>query len=168
MRPAEMNPKRVWMDAADCERMTRSEFTAMRILLGAVSYTASASDDLQKRLKMIPYGQQRMRLVLGGIKALADDIVGTMTVSQCQQIRNTMNDMEIRMVPKLSTNSQNVLFEKQTAKDLIDAAQEKCHGCVEDGTSCKACRLYKILEAIVPLENYGGMSCPYSLSEWED
>jgi len=168
MRPAQLNPKRVWMEEKDCERMKRSEYEAMRGLLAATSYIAHANDDLPKRLECIPSGKQRMKMLLGGVRALADDLIGTMTQSQCKQLRNTMADMEIRMVPKMTGMTQNVIFDKDLAKGLIDAAQEKCHGCVEDGIGCRKCSLYRVLEGIVPLENYDGMICPYAVSEWED
>lgn len=168
MRPAELNPKRVWLEENDCERMKRSEYEAMRGLLAATSYIAHADNDLPRRLESIPSGKQRMKMLLGGIRALADDLVGTMPRNQCKQLRNTMQDMEIRMVPKMTSGSQNVIFDKDLAKGLIDAAQEKCHGCVEDGNGCRNCALYKVLEGIIPLENYDGMICPYAVSEWED
>lgn len=81
MRPAQLNPKRVWMEEKDCERMKRSEYEAMRGLLAAISYIAHGNDDLQQRLKCIPSGKQRMRMLLGSARALADDLIGTMTRS---------------------------------------------------------------------------------------
>lgn len=168
-RPAELAPKRVWLRDEDCERMNRSEYEAMRCLLGAVSYTAHAKEDLQKRLECIPGGRQRMNMVLGGLKAIADDLIGTVPVGQCKQICNTMQDMEMRMVPKLTPMSQNVILEKDVAKALIDTTREKCAGCVEDEESCRECALYKVLESFLPLDTYeGGLLCPYSLSEWKD
>ena len=168
-RPAKLNPKRVWLEEKDCERMNRREFEAVRCLLGAVSYAGHAKDDLQKRLESIPGGRQRMAMVVGGLKALADDIVGTMPVGQCKQVRNTMVDMEMRMVPKMTGMSQNVILEKDNAKALIDKAMERCHGCVEDQVSCRKCGLYTVLESFLPLDTYeNGMLCPYSTSEWTD
>lgn len=168
-RPAELAPKRVWYDEADCERLNRGEFEALRCLLGAVSYTAHARDDLRKRLECIPSGNARMAMALGGLKSIAEDLVGTMPRGQCRQIRNTMNDMEMRMVPKMSRMSTNVILEKDSAKGLIDIAMKQCKGCVEDEVSCRECELYKILEGFLPLDNYeNGMLCPYSLSEWKD
>ena len=168
-RPAGLSPKRVWLQEEDCERLNRGEFEAMRCLLGAVSYTAHAKDDLQKRLACIPDGKARMAMVLGGLKAIADDLVGTMPRGQCRQMKNTMSDMEIRMTPKLSPMSQNVILEKDTAKALVDAAMEKCQGCVEDEVSCRDCGLYRVLESFLPLDSYeNGMLCPYSTSEWKD
>lgn len=168
-RPENMSPKRVWLQEDECERLNRGEFEAIRSLLGAVSYTAHANDDLQKRLEMLPYGKQRMRMLVGGLRAMADDLIGTVPRGQCKQLRNTMQDMEMRMVPKLTGMTQNVIFEKDLAKGLIDAAMEKCRGCVEDSVGCRKCGLYKVLEGMLPLDNYGdGMICPYSVSEWED
>ena len=168
-RPANLNPKRVWLDDADCERLNRHEYEAVRCLLGAVSYTAHAKDDLQKRLECVPGGKARMGMVLGGLRAIADDLIGTIPRGQCKQLRNTMEDMEMRMVPKLTGMSQNVILEKDNAKALIDAAREKCRGCVEDEKSCRRCRLYTLFESFLPLDTYdGGMLCPYSMSEWKD
>ena len=161
--------ERVFWDEADCERLNRGEFEAVRCLLGAVSYTAHAKDDLQKRLECIPYGKERMRMILGGIRSVADDLIGTVPRGQCKQLKNTMLDMEMRMVPKLTGMSQNVILEKDVAKGLFDAAMEKCRGCVEDAENCRKCALYKVLESSLPLDNYQNtLICPYSVSEWGD
>ena len=168
-RPEGLSPKRIWMDEKDCERMNRGEYEAMRCLLGAVNYMAHADGDLVRRLECIPSGKQRMKMTLGGIKAIADDLIGTMPVNQCKQLRNTMQDMEIRMVPKMTSMNRNVIFDKDIAKGLIDAAMEKCRGCVEDAENCRSCSLYKVLEGFLPLDTYeGGLICPYSVSEWKD
>ena len=168
-RPAGLNPKRVWLKEEECDRLTRTEFEAVRCLLGAVSYTAHAKEDLQERLETIPGGKQRMAMILGGIKALADDLIGTVPAGQCRQLRNTMQDMEMRMVPKMMTMSQNVILEKENAKELIDTAMDRCKGCVEDEQSCRSCGLYKVLESFLPLDNYdNGMLCPYSTSVWKE
>ena len=168
-RPEGISEKRVWLDENDCERLKRSEYEAVRCLLGAVSYIASASDGLKDRVECIPYGKQRMALVLGGVRAMANDVIGTVPRGQCRQLRNTMDDFEMRMVPKMTKGSQNVILEKDIAKGLVDAAREKCRICAEDARSCRECSLYKLLESFLPLDSYeGGMLCPYSLSEWSD
>ena len=157
------------IDERDCERLKRAEFEGLRCLMGAVNYTAHSRDDLQERLSRIPQGVIRMNMVMDDIRNLADDIIRTIPVAQCKQLRNTMMDYEIRMVPKLASMCQNVVFEKDLAKGLIDAAMEKCHGCVEDADSCRKCGLYKILEGILPLDSYDDrLICPYSVSEWEE
>lgn len=168
-RPKELNPKRVWFPENETERLNRAEFEAVRCLLGAVSYTATAAESLGKRLECVPYGKQRMAMILGGLRAMSDDLIGTVPVNQCRQLRNTMNDFDMRMVPKYTSMNQNVILEKTLAKGLIDTAMEKCKGCVEDSVSCRECALYKVLEGFLPLDNYdSGMLCPYSLSEWLD
>lgn len=163
------DPRRVWWDEKDCERMTRREFEAMRCLLGAVSYIAHASDDLQKRLESIPAGRKRLAMAKGAINAVANDIIGTMTVAQCKQMENTMKDMDMRMVPRMTPSNRNVLMTVEHAKTLVDSAKAKCNLCAASGDEIRACPLYQTLEAITPLEHYGdGLLCPYALAEWEE
>lgn len=151
------------------ERLVRKEFEAVRCLLGAISYAASARDDLTRRLAEIPGGQKRMEAVVAGLRDITDAVIDTVPQGKCRQLKNTMNDMEMRMVPKLTSMSQNVVLEKDNAKALIDIAMEKCRGCVEDGEKCRECGLYKVLEGFLPLDTYGnGLLCPYSISEWID
>lgn len=109
-----------------------------------------------------------MAMVLGGLKSIADDLIGTMPVGQCKQLQNTMTDMEMRMVPKLTAMSQNVILEKEHARSLFDIAMKQCRGCVEDAQSCRKCGLYRVLESTLPLDDYDRLICPYSISEWED
>lgn len=151
------------------ERLNRGEYEAVRCLLGAVNYMAHARDGLKGREGAVTNGQARMTVLVEGVRAFTDELLDTVPTGQCKQLRNTMTDMEIRMVPKRMPMSQNVVLEKDHAKALVDIAMEKCHGCVEDEKSCLDCALYKVLVSFLPLENYeNGMLCPYSLSEWKD
>ena len=110
-----------------------------------------------------------MRLAVGGLRAICDDLVGTIRRSQCQQIWGTMKDFEMRLLPKLTPGSTNIVLTKEEGKQLLDCARWKCHDCIEDGESCRQCQLYKLLEATTPMDDYGdGMICPYSLAEWRD
>lgn len=169
MRPADLPPERVWLEESDCVRLNRGEFEAVRCLLGAVNYAVHANEDLHKRLAIIPGGQQRMLDTLQALRDIADDVIGTVPRGQCKQIRNTMMDMEIRMTPKLAPMSRNVILEKDTAKELIDIAMERCRGCVEGPEEGRKCALYQVLEGFLPLDSYdNGMLCPYSVSEWKD
>lgn len=153
----------------DCERLNRFEMQAVRMVLAAASIAAYSQEDLKDRLECIPYGNQRMRLAVGGIRALADDIVGTISVAQCRQIYGTMKDFEMRLVPKLTPASTNVIMTKEQAKDLMDCARWQCHDCVNSGEEARGCRLYKLLESTTPADDYGdGMVCPYALAEWKD
>lgn len=161
--------RRVWLDEKDCVRVTRTEFEALRYMLGAVNYLAKAKDVLQggPSLQRIPHGDARMRLTLGGLKSIIDDILGTVTVKQCMQLSNTMADMEMRMVPKMTPMTTNVVMEESIAKELIDLARVACKDCTKDGVKCLKCALYPEMEAIVPLDDYGdGLMCPYALTDW--
>ena len=161
--------RRVWLDEKDCVRLTRTEFEAVRYMLGAVNYLAKAKDVMigGPCLKRIPHGDARMRMTLGGLKSIIDDILGTVTVKQCMQLSNTMADMEMRMVPKMTPMTTNVVMEESIAKELIDLARVACKDCTRDGKTCLQCALYPNMEAIVPLDDYGaGTMCPYALTDW--
>ena len=165
----ERDPRRYWLEDKDCERLRRSEFNAVRSLLGAQSYVLHAKHDLEERLECIPHGKKRMELMCGALNSIAEDIVGTISRGQCQQLANTMSDFELRMVPKLTPMSQSVIFDKEIAKGIIDIAMEKCQACVEDGISCRECKLYQMLESTIPMDDYGdGLMCPYNGKTWEN
>ena len=154
---------------ADCERLMRSEMTAVRMLLAALSTAAYAKDDLKARLECVPDGNRRLRLALGLLRAVCDDVVGTISLAQSRQILGTMKDYEMRLVPKLTPMSTNIIMTKEEGKDLLNLAREKCVGCTEDGDSCRECKMYKLLEATTPMDDYGsGLICPYSLAKWEE
>lgn len=154
--------RRVWWDEKDCERMSKRELLAFRGLLWAVNFTAYANEDLQDRLACIPYGRQRMRLALGAIRALADDIAGTMTRNQCKALRNQMDDTELRAVPKLTPVSGMTPIADDAMDELARCAKAKCDLCVASGDEARNCSLYKVFEAYWPLEDYGaGYTCPY-------
>ena len=153
---------------ADCERLKRNEMNGLRMLLAHLSTAAYVQDDLKDRLECIPDGNRRLRMAVGGLRAVCDDVIGTVSKAQAKQIYGTMRDYELRLVPKLTPASVNIMLTKEQGIELMDMAREKCHGCVEDGESCRECRLYKIFEATTPMDDYGdGLLCPYSLAEWE-
>ena len=151
------------------ERLNRGEFEAVRCLLGAYNYAAHARDDLRGRVDSVVNGRVRITELVDGLRGFTDELLETVPVGQCRQLKNTMMDMELRMVPKRMPMSQNVILDKDNAKALIDMAMERCRGCVEGPQEAKGCALYKVLESFLPLESYdNGMLCPYSVSEWKD
>lgn len=153
----------------DCERLNRTQMTAVRMMLAALSVATYAKDDLRDRLECVPYGNERMRMAVGGLRAVVDDLVGTISRGQCRQIYGTMKDFEMRLLPKMTPGTTSIVMTKDEGKELLDCARWKCHDCVEDGNSCRECRLYKLLEATTPMDSYGdGMVCPYALAEWEN
>lgn len=153
----------------DCERLTRVEMQAVRMMLAALSTAAYVKDDLKERLECVPDGNKRFRLALGGLRAVCDDVIGTVSRSQCKQIYGTMRDFEMRLLPKLTPGTTNIIMTKDQGKDLLECARWKCHDCVEDGEACRQCKLYKLLEATTPMDSYGdGLICPYALAKWEE
>ena len=152
---------------ADCERLNRTEMVAVRMMLAALSVAAYAKEDLKDRLECVPDGNRRMRMAVGGLRAICDDLVGTISQSQCRQIHGTMKDFEMRLLPKLTPGSTNIIMTKDQGKELLDCARWKCHACVEDGERCRQCKLYQLLTSILPLDEYHDrMLCPYNLGEW--
>lgn len=152
----------------DCERLKRTELVAVKMLLAHLSTAKYAQEDLAHRLECIPDGKARMRLAVGSLKAVCDDLIGTVSREQTKQLYGTMKDYDVRLVPKLTPGSPNIILTREQGKDLIDMARDRCKACVEDGNSCRTCRLYQILEATTPLDDYGGdMICPYSLADWD-
>lgn len=153
----------------DCERLKRGEMDAVRMLLAALSTAAYAQKDLTGRLECVPAGNRRMRMAVGSLRSVVNDLIGTISRSQCKQIYGTMRDFEMRLLPKLTPGTTNIIMTKDQGKDLLECARWKCHDCVEDGEACRQCKLYKLLEATTPMDSYGdGLICPYALAKWEE
>lgn len=165
------DPRRVSLPEDQCERMTRTEFNAVRALLIVLNYCNFSKGDLKQRLQngQIKHGWRRLCLAIGAVNAIVNDIVGTMTRAQAQQVWNTMQDMDVKITPKSLPVGSTVIMDLDIAMGLTDCAREKCKLCTEDGVSCRQCKLYQIMEATTPLEDYGGdLLCPYSLADWEE
>lgn len=153
----------------DRERMTRAEMTAMHWIYSAVNSVLHGKEDLAQRLECIPNGKRRYNMMMGHLFSIANDLTGTIPEKQRTKIRNIMNDMEIRLVPKMMARDVSVVMTKEDAMQLLDYAKAaKCAFCTEDNESCRKCPLYRIMEAEVPLEKYDGFLCPYNLAEWEE
>ena len=151
-----------------CERLNRKQMGDMMRLYTLLSDSAHSQEDMKSRLQAIPNGEKRMRLALGQIRAIVDDITGTIPVEQCRRIMNTMTDYVSALVPKYTPSNGNILLPKEQGKKLIDFARIKCRECADDNEQCRKCELYNLLTAVVPCDDYGEtFLCPYSMSEWE-
>ena len=152
-----------------CERLTRGEMAACRNIMALTSDLYFARDDLKERLKCVPSGRERLNMICGGIDSLFRDILGTVTDRQRNQLRNQAKDLVMKAVPKLSANGRQVMIYVEDVRELVDCARERCKLCVMDGEECRKCRLYKWLEANIPLDDYGdNLVCPYAGQRWED
>ena len=152
---------------ADCERLRRPEMNAVRMLLALLSTVAYAKDDLKDRLECVPNGNRRFRLAMGQLKAVCDDLIGTISKAQAKQIYGTMKDYDLRIMPKATPGTVNIMLTKEHGMDLMDMARERCLDCVLDGNECRECKLYQMLESTTPMDDYGsGLTCPYATAEW--
>ena len=166
-----MGSKADWYQLPEeqCERLTRQEFGAVLRLYTLLSDAVHFENDMGRRLECVPNGKKRMRLLLGQIRSIVNDITGTIPVAQCRRIMSTMNDYESRLVPKFTPSKTNVLLDKEQARTLVDFARVECRECVRDSEECRSCKLYELLVAVVPCDNYGNtFLCPYNHSEWGD
>lgn len=153
----------------DRERLKSYEMNALRWCLAAVNSLAYGQDDLKHRLECIPEGKVRYRLSLGQIRAILNDIIGTTPYKQAKQARNLMEDMELRMVPRGYTKSDNrAVIELGDLSYLIDHAKaDVCSTCILTDDECRKCQMYQLMTAYAPLDDYGsGTVCPYAQKEW--
>lgn len=158
----EPDPRRVNLPQNECERMTRSEYQALEILVAFTRVFRNAKGDLMKRAGKIKNGVRRLNSAYNITNAIISDIVGTITKPQARQLWNTILDKDFRYTLRTTPIGNDVVIDVDTVKDLITSAKEKCVGCVETDESCRSCKLYQCLEAIAPLDDYGnGMLCPY-------
>ena len=151
----------------DAVRLTRTEKMAMIVL----AYVATVFDDMQTelgdRLKMIEDGEGRIRAMAYGSDELLHDLRATIPVEQRMNLQNTAKDHEMRLVPKMTPTTTNVIMGKEEFRELVDFARVKCRECILDDQECKTCGLYKLLTSLLPLDDYhNGLLCPYNMGEW--
>ena len=153
-----------------CERLKRQEMMAAQMMLTCFSNLMYVREDLQDRLGQVPYGRQRMNMLIGQFRSLLTDTMGTVSDKQRHHLQGVVKDMEVRLVPKMTPITTSVVLTKDEGKELVNAAQEQCRVCSLDSEECRQCKLYRLLEAVVPLDDYSGYSCPYGtkIHEWED
>lgn len=153
----------------ECERATRDEMSAIRMLLIMASNLGYAEEDLAKRLDIVPDGKERLKSVLKDSTELLQDILGTITDKQRRKLRNDALDYDVKLTPKIGVDKTTLAISKQELMTFVNCAREKCKYCTLDGYKCRACDLYQILETVIPLNDYGSdISCPYFYQEWEN
>ena len=148
------------------ERLTRSELNATYRLAACLSELNYTKDDCKNVLERIESADQ-LNTVIENMSDILRKIVMAAPDNQQRQIRNLINDYKVEIVPRLKPSNPNVLMTKEQAKNLIELAQERCHGCVESGKNIEKCALFKLLETLLPLDSYDTFVCPYALAEWE-
>lgn len=149
-------------------RFVRNEMTLLRWLSAFLSELFYFKDDMQRRLNMIQDGPKRVDGLIDETTALLKDILDTGTETQRKQLGRALQDYKVELVPKYTPTSTKVVLSPETAKNLIDFAQEKCKACVEDNVSCRRCELYNLLEGVVTPDTYDTLLCPYAIIKWAD
>jgi len=151
----------------DAVRLTRIEKMAMLQLAYVATVLEELQNDLGDRLEKIDQGAEKMHVLASGSDEILNDLRLTVPMNQRMSLQNTAMDYEMRLTPKLTPMSTNVIMDKDEFKEIVDIARTKCHDCTEDSNTCTKCRLFKLLTSILPLEDYdGGLLCPYNLGEW--
>lgn len=164
--------KQTWyqLPEKDCERLNATEMRSIRWLLGALSICSRAEKDMERRLECIPEGKRRFRLMLGQLRAICNDLIGTTPIKQARTVQTTTHDMELRLVPKLTPGDHNALINGHDLAFLVGYAKDAlCTTCIADGDECRKCELYQILESLCPQQDWGGKGlCPYNRDDWQE
>ena len=154
---------------ADAKDLNRREKASLTYLMNATSALAEARDDLAERLEMIDGGKELMDQIASGSVKLLTEVRTTIPEKQRTSLANTANDYEMRLFPKATPSKTCVVVYKEDFRQLVDAAQEKCVTCAELNEDKHKCKLYKLLQNVVPLEAYDTtILCPYNRAEWEN
>ena len=164
--------KETWyqLPEKDCEYLKKHEFNAVRWGLAAVNSIAYGQEDLAERLECIPNGKLRWRLMLGHLRSLMNDLLGTTPTKQCKSIRNEMSDMKLQMVPKTMITKDRVVVDVSDISYIVyHAKRDMCVACLGTEEEYRKCEMFKILQGICPTEEVGDRStCPYWKDDWWD
>ena len=153
----------------DAWDITRQEKMSILFLMNTVSAMMDSREELKDRVSRIEGGQELMNEMVDSSEQLLTEIRKTIPTSQRVSLNNISNDMEMRMVPKMTPSKTTVLVQKEDFRQLVDAAQVKCRECTDDSVQCRQCGLFKLLQSVVPLEKYDGtFLCPYNMAGWEN
>lgn len=159
--------ERFLLPDSECERMTRTEMNAFKMLVVSVSEVNHAKEYLARMIGIVPDGKKRFDELLTKTNEFFEDMIGTVHSRQAKSLLNSVIDNEIRLMPKMAPADLVIPVRKEDYVDLVDCAREKCKFCTLDGKTCENCKLYGILVEYVPLDDYGdGISCPYAFQEW--
>jgi len=153
----------------DAWLVTRGEKLSILFLMNTVSAMMDSKAELADRISHIDGGQETMESMCDQAEWILNEIRRTIPTDQRHNINNVSKDMEMRMVPKATPSKTTVLIQKEEFRSLIDAAQAKCHDCVDDNTECRKCKLFQLFTVVLPMDAYDvGNLCPYNMAGWEN
>ena len=159
------------MEWADRRRMCKDEMDTLKMLMVALSELVKSANGLKKNLELIPDGMERMGGICDAMQELYEDILGTVSEAQLKHIKNVIHDCEIVLRNKAITNGagNTVRMTVDEAKALVQAARfgGYCTECFMESPECETCSLFNVLSAVIPLDDYSGVLCPYNTAKWE-
>lgn len=153
----------------DAWDMTRNEKICLMFLMNAASALEDAKETLADRMKRIDGGPELMQTVADGCLKLLTEVRMTIPDRQRTSLANTAKDYEMRMVPKFTPSTTNVVVQKEDFRQLVDAAQIKCRECADTNDESRRCELFRLLQIAIPLDTYDStFLCPYNMAKWEN
>ena len=148
-------------------KLTRSEKMSMILMSYAATVLSDLREELSDRLETVVNGSERMKELADKSDELLNEIRRTVPMNQRKQLQNTAMDFEMRLTPKATPSTTNVVMQKEEFRELVDYARATCKDCTLDDTDCENCGLFQLLTVILPLEDYKGQFlCPYNLGKW--
>ena len=153
----------------DAWLVNRGEKLSILFLMNTVSAMMDSKNELADRISRIDGGTETMKSMCEQAEWILTEIRRTIPTEQRHNINNVSRDMEMRMVPKATPSKTMVLMQKEEFRSLVDAAQTKCHDCVDDNKECRKCKLFQLLTVVLPMDRYDvGNLCPYNMAGWEN
>ena len=136
-----------------------------------MAHAATTLDDLRKdlgeRLKMIDGGVEELDELSKRTDALLDELRQTIPENQREHLQRTGMDYDMRLMPKLSPMTTNVILTKEEFRTMVDCARAKCTDCTLDDNECATCKLFQLLTSVMPMDEYHhDMLCAYNLAMW--
>ena len=148
-------------------RLTRSEKMSMILLSYAATVLSDLRSELSDRLEIVENGSERMKELAVKSEELLNEIRRTVPMNQRMQLHNTASDFEMRLTPKATPTTTNVVMQKEEFRELVDYARATCKECTLDDNECERCGLFQLLTVVLPMDEYHGqLLCPYNLGKW--
>ena len=151
----------------DAVRLTRRGKMDMIVLAYAATLIDELRTTMKDRFDMVDGSMEMMDELSEKIDKVLHDVRLTVPMEQRVHLQNTARDYEMRLTPKLTPGSTNVIMQKEEFRELVECARARCKECAFDNKECEKCELFKLLTVILPLEDYeDSYLCPYVLKEW--
>lgn len=150
------------------KRLLRSEKAALIILICLEVLTDDCDEDLSRRIEDKAQWKADVKQVKEGLARLVDNALKTLNMDQMVNLKKISKDYELRLYPKLTPTSGNIVVDKETLRTLIDASQEKCVDCFKSEAESRSCKLQRLLSVLIPMESYDTNLCAFNNREWMD